>query len=392
MLTPKYLQNQPQHVVDMFLQLEEDILHDISRRIKDNMELTETTGYQIDMLIRMGYDIEEIEKEISKKTNLAANEVEKLLYKAAEDSYIDDRKRYKKGGKDLLSLDKNPKMIDFIDATVKQTKGEMRNLSNTLGFAKGKEFEPFRTFYRNTIDQAVFQLGTGAFDYNTVLRMAVKTLGDSGLRSIDYESGRRYHIESAVRMNVLTAMNQITGYMSLANADMMGQDLMEITAHHGARPSHVEWQGQIVSREGKRGYLSLEDIGYGDVEGFQGANCRHGWFPFFEGISTSNYTEEDLENIDPPDFEYNGKTYTAYDATQHQRYLERQMRKTKRNIITFDGANLEDDFKIASVKLSRQRQEYERFSRVAGIRPKHDRHQTYSYNRSMSMKSVWARR
>src|SRR5699024_5732510 len=124
----------------------------------------------------------------------------------------------------------------------------------------------------------------------------------------------------------------------------------------------------------------------------QGANCRHGWFPFFEGISTPNYTEEDLENIDPPNFKYNGKTYTAYEATQHQRYLERQMRKTKRNLITYDGASLEDDFKIASVKLSRQRQEYERFSKVANIRPKHDRHQTYNYNRSMSMKSVWARR
>nr|DAQ38468.1 MAG TPA: minor capsid protein [Caudoviricetes sp.] len=392
MLTPKYLKKQPEHIVRIFESLEDEIIEDISRRIAKNLQLTETAEYQIEMMTRMGYDIDEIEKKIAKTMNVSEKELEKILNNAAETSYENDRRIYKKGGKELPLLDKNPKMIDFIEATVKQSKGTMRNLSNTIGFADKSLFKPFGVFYKDTIDYAVFQLGTGAFDYNTVLRQAVKKIGDSGLRTVDYESGRRYHIESAVRMNVLTAMSQITGYMSLANADMMGQDLMEITAHMGARPSHAEWQGQIVSREGRRGYLSLEDIGYGDVEGFKGANCRHDWFPFFEGISERVYTDEELENIDPPDFEYEGKTYTAYDATQKQRYYERQIRQTKRNIIAYDAAGLKDDFTTASIKLKRQREEYERFSRTAGIRPKHERHHTYSYDKSKSMKAVWARR
>lgn len=392
MLTPEYLKQQPEHIVRIFESLEDEMIEDISRRIAKNLQLTETAEYQIEMMTRMGYDIDEIEKKIAKTMNVSEKELEKILNNAAETSYENDRRIYKKGGKELPLLDKNPKMIDFIEATVKQSKGTMRNLSNTIGFADKNLFKPFGVFYRDTIDYAVFQLGTGAFDYNTVLRQAVKKLGDSGLRTVDYESGRRYHIESAVRMNVLTAMSQITGYMSLANADMMGQDLMEITAHMGARPSHAEWQGQIVSREGKRGYLSLEDIGYGDVEGFKGANCRHDWFPFFEGISERAYTDEELENIDPPDFEYEGKTYTAYDATQKQRYHERQMRQTKRNIIAYDAAGLKDDFTAASIKLRRQREEYEKFSKAAGLRAKHERHHTYNYGRSMSMKSVWARR
>lgn len=392
MLTPKYLKKQPEHIVRIFESLEDEMIEDISRRIAKNLQLTETAEYQIEMMTRMGYDIDEIEKKIAKTMNVSEKELEKILNNAAETSYENDRRIYKKGGKELPLLDKNPKMIDFIEATVKQSKGTMRNLSNTIGFADKSLFKPFGVFYKDTIDYAVFQLGTGAFDYNTVLRQAVKKIGDSGLRTVDYESGRRYHIESAVRMNVLTAMSQITGYMSLANADMMGQDLMEITAHMGARPSHAEWQGQIVSREGRRGYLSLEDIGYGDVEGFKGANCRHDWFPFFEGISERVYTDEELENIDPPDFEYEGKTYTAYDATQKQRYYERQIRQTKRNIIAYDAAGLKDDFTAASIKLRRQREEYKKFSEIAGLRAKHERHHTYNYGRGMSMKSVWARR
>lgn len=390
MLTPEYLKQQPEHIVKIFEGLEDEVIEDISRRIAKNLELTETAGYQIEMLTRMGYDIDGIEKEIAKTTNLATDELEKILYESAETSYNNDRRIYKKGGKGLPSLDENIPMKRFIEATVKQSKGTMRNLSNTIGFADKNLFKPYGIFYRDTIDYAVFQLGTGAFDYNTVLRQAVKKLGDSGLRSIDYESGRRYQLESAVRMNVLTAMSQITGYMSLANADMMGQDLMEITAHMGARPSHKEWQGEIVSREGRRGYLSFEDIGYGDVEGFQGANCIHGWHPFFPGISERAYTDEELENIDPPDFEYGGRSYTAYDATQKQRYYERQMRQTKRNIIAYDGAGLKDDFTAASIKLRRQREEYIKFSKAANLRPKVERTGTYGYNRSISSKSVWA--
>ena len=253
-------------------------------------------------------------------------------------------------------------------------------------------FKLMDTFYKDTLGYAVFQVASGAFDYNTVLRQAVKKLGGSGVRTIDYASGRAYHIEPATRMTVLTGLSQITGHMSLANADMMGQDLMEITAHMGARPSHAEWQGQIVSREGRGGYLSLDDIGYDTVEGFKGANCRHDWFPFFEGISEPAYTKDQLENIDPPPFEYDGRIYTAYEAGQKQRQIERAIRKTKREIIAYDAAGLKDDFTVANVKLRRQMELYKDFSKAANLRKKVERTSTYGYNRSISSKSVWAER
>lgn len=388
MLTPQYLQEQPQHIVDIFLKLEEDIIADIARRISQNLKLTETAEYQIEMLYRMGYNIDDIEAQIAKTLKLTEKELDKILNDAAQTSYENDRAIYKKGGKILPELNKNPKMVDFIQATVAQTKGSLRNLSNTMGFMDGGVLKPIGTFYRDSVDYAVFQLASGAFDYNTILKRTVKKLGDSGLRTVDYASGRKYHIESAVRMNILTAMTQITGYMSLANADLVGQDLMEITAHMGARPSHAEWQGQIVSRSSRPGYLSLEDIGYDTVEGFKGANCRHDWFPFFEGISKPTYTKEQLENIDPPDFEYEGRTYTAYEASQKQRQIERRMRSTKREIIAYEAAGLEDDVIIAKVKLKRQRDFYIDFSKAAGLRPKHERTYTYGYGRSQSMRAV----
>lgn len=377
MLTPEYLDKLPEHVVNILLDLEDEIIADIARRISENLQLTETAEYQIEMLYRMGYDIEQIEKKIAKAMNISEKKLEEILKEAAETSYESERLIYKKGGKILPPIDDNPRIIDFIEATIRQTRGSFRNLTNTAGFVSGNQFMKASEFYRNTLDFAVWELSTGAFDYNTVLRKAVKVLGDSGIRTIDYKSGRRYHIESAARITILTGISQITGYISEFNADMMGQDLMQITAHFDARPSHRVWQGQVVSRSGRRGYLSLEDIGYGEPDGFKGVNCRHDWYPYFEGISPP------LPKIDyPKPFTYKGKTYDAYQASQRQRYMERQIRKTKRQIIAYENAGLEDDATSARIKLRRQRKEYENFSRAAGLRPKYERTYTYGYGRS----------
>ena len=91
-------------------------------------------------------------------------------------------------------------------------------------------------------------------------------------------------------MNIITGVNQTCGKLQELRADEVGWDLMELTAHSGARPSHMSWQGKIVSRSGKKGYLSLDDIGYGTATGFKGVNCRHDWYPYYKG-STRTYTQ-----------------------------------------------------------------------------------------------------
>ena len=90
------------------------------------------------------------------------------------------------------------------------------------------------------------------------------------------------------------------------------------------RPSHAEWQGKIVSLSGREGYLSTDDIGYGTGAGFKGYNCRHDWFPFFEGISERAYSDKELEQRKNETVTYEGKEMSRYDAEQKQRAMERQ--------------------------------------------------------------------
>ena len=390
MLSPDYIRDMPTDVLIMYGKLEEDIIRDISRRINKGMKLTASADYQISALQGMGYNLKDIKKEIAKTTKIAEKEVGKMLKESSFINYENDKMLYGLGGKKLPEMPSH--MVKYINATVKQTNGSLKNITKTLGFVdKSNKFKDLSTFYKDTLDASVYKMGTGAFDYDTVVKGAVKTMADSGIKSIDYASGRKYTLESAVRMTIRTATSQLAGRISEDNADTMGQDLMEISAHSGARPDHAEWQGQLVSRSGENNkYLSADDIGYGSSTGFKGANCRHDWFAYFEGISKKAYTEKQLKNIDPPGFKYDGKKYTHYEATQKQRHIERQMSGTKRKLIAYDGAGLKKDFTAESIKLKRQRVEYERFSKKAKIRPKNERHGVYMFDRSISSKAVWA--
>ena len=137
-------------------------------------------------------------------------------------------------------------------------------------------------------------------------------------------------------MNIATGVNQTCGKLQIIRAQELDWDLMELTAHSGARPSHAAWQGRIVSLSGKSGYLSLDDIGYGEITGFKGINCNHDWMPFYKG-STRTYTNKELQEMANETVTYNEEKISKYDASQMQRKMERQIRQDKRNIAGLQG-------------------------------------------------------
>ena len=114
-------------------------------------------------------------------------------------------------------------------------------------------------------------------------------------------------------------------------ADEMDSDLVETTAHSGARPSHARWQGQVFSRSGKSKKVPdfRRATGYGTGPGLGGWNCRHSFHPYFEGMA-STYGAKELKKLEAKSITYNGEKLTEYEASQRQRYIERQIRRWKR--------------------------------------------------------------
>ena len=399
MLTPEYLQGLPAELEQLYLRLEEETIADICRRIAKVGHISDTAEYQILRMRELGAGTEYIKSKIKEYSGLSDDVVDQLFFDAAQVSDEFYKGAYAKAGKEYKPFEYNDFFQQIVVANVNQTKGELSNLTQSMGFSyRGsngeRRFRPVATAYRECLDYAFTQVETGTTDYITAIRNATRRLTESGLQFVDYESGVVNHVDVAVRRAVLTGISQVTGKISEHNAAELETDIVEVTAHAGARPDHAEWQGGWYSLSGKsKKYRSLaEATGYGRVDGLKGANCRHDFFPVIEGIDTPLYTKEELANIDPPPFEYNGKRYTYYEATQKQRSMERAIRKTKREILAADKSGDKDRFTEKSIRLRRQREEYDKFSKSAGLLTQNERNQVVGFGRSEASRASWVAR
>ena len=397
-LTPEELKVIPDSFVELYQDLEDFIIEDFARRISKVGSVTEGARLETIRAKEFGMSIETIKKEVSKITGISEEKLKDLLEEVAIYSVEKDNNIFTEAGLNEVKIKNNKPLEDIIKAAIKQTKGELYNLTQSLGFAErvnGKVvFKPIAKYYQDSMDLAVMKIKSGATDCNTAIRQSIKKLSDSGLRYVNYASGWTNRLDVAVRRAVMTGANQMSQQLTLQSMEELGADFVETTAHVGARPSHRVWQGKVFCYSGKSNKYPdfVESTGYGTGPGLGGWNCRHSFFPFFPGISTRAYTDEHLDNIDPPPFKYRGKIYTYYQASQHQREIERAIRKTKAELIGYKAAGLETDFTNASIRLKQQEKYYEEFSKVADIPMEKDRLQTLGFNKSVSQKSVWAKK
>jgi len=221
-------------------------------------------------------------------------------------------------------------MRQALEAGYRKTLGDMKNLTLTTA-------NTAQNTYYQACNQAYMQVISGAFSYQEAIKKAVQKTAQDGAFVL-YPSRHRDRVDVAVRRSVMTGVGQTCREISAINAEEAGCDLMEITSHSGARPEHAKWQGQLVSVSGKnvgrvingRKVLTKKQIGYGKGDGFGGWNCRHDWFPFFEGYSTRNYSDEYFKSLNEKNIEYNGEKYSQYEISQIQRGIERDIRSSKR--------------------------------------------------------------
>ncbi|MDU6295544.1 phage minor capsid protein [Clostridium celatum] len=397
-LTPKQLQNIPENIVQLYRDLEEFIIDDIARRIAKTGQLTETAKWQLERAKDLSMD--NIEKEILKTLELSNKEVEETLKQSALTSIQAENKIYEEAVKKQIKIKGNSNLEKLLEAAIKQTKGELKNISQSLGFAQiinGKiVYKDIAKFYQDSVDLALMQVNSGVLNSNEAIKQAVKKLADSGLRTIDYENGWSNRVDVAVRRAVVTGSNQMCHKMTELTMKELECEFVETTAHAGARTGkglsgpadHASWQGQVFCYKGKSGKYPdfVSSTGYGTGEGLAGYNCRHSFSPFFPGISKRAYSEEHLNNIDPEPFEYDGKTYTYYEALQHQRKLETNIRQKKRELIGYNAAGLKDDFNNSSIALNRLKNEYKAFSNAGDLTVRNDLMQVYKYGQSISQK------
>lgn len=357
--------------------LEERIMQDIVRRIVKAGEITSTADWQINRLRILGYSSEDIEREIKKALNASYPEMFELYDKVINWEYVRNKDIYEQINAEYIPFEENGQLKQITEAIIDQSFADLENVTNSLGFyldyGNGKKvLTPLSQVYTKYLDAACYDIVTGAFDYNSVLRRVVTQLTNSGLRQIDYSSGRANRVDVAARRAVMTAVSQITGKISEYNAQKLGTEYFEVEWHAGARPTHAVWQGRVWSKE------QLYSVcGLGTVTGLLGANCYHTYYPFFPGISQRNWSDEWLdakneEEVEPKIFD--GKGYTLYEAKQRQRQMETAMRaqREKVKLLQAGGAD-QDEIILHKAKYQGQLNEYSRFCRKMSLTEERER-------------------
>lgn len=374
MLPPEYLAGLPDALVELYGEVEGDILANMAERIARYDYYIPAAAHQHQKLRAMGMLESEIEKRLSSVAGKSQEELRRLMTEAVKKSLTADAAVYTAAGMGAVDVMAAAGVSAVLRSGLAQTGGLFTNLTRTTANTAARQFE-------NALDRAWLQITSGGFDYHSAIRYAVKDLARQGVKSIRYPTEHEDTLEVAVRRALVTGCNQTAAKAQIALMDEMGADLVEVSAHSGARPTHMEWQGEIYSRSGRSGKYPdfVSSTGYGTGAGLCGWNCSHSFGPWFEG-SPRTYSKTMLEDYTAETVEYNGRKMTEYDANQQQRYIERQIRRWKREYKAMEAAGQSTE--EAAAKISQWREREKDFCSKTGLKRQPDRSLIADFTRS----------
>lgn len=382
MLSPEYLMRVSEGAEEIAERLHQDIVKRLIQRIVARLErgddyiLTPIDKYQLETLKQAGFLMKDIEKEIAAKTKLQRTEIRAAFEDAGIRSYAYDSRVYEAAGLATKPLTQSPQYIRMMQRAYEATLGEWRNFSRTTAG------EAYRRFIVEC-DRAYYSVQSGAISYTQAFREAINRIADEGVvvayRDKDGNITRRDTIETATLRNIRTGISQSCAEITNARMEEMDWDILLVSAHLGARytekndyTNHFWWQGKFYSKSGKdKRFPPFSVCGQGDVQGINGANCRHSYSPG-DG-ETNPFSDYDSE-----------ENKKAYDLSQKQRQLENRIRHTKRQVMAIkEGrdyaehpdhkAALDEDYKKKAAKLERQNKEYKDFCEQNGLKTRQER-------------------
>jgi len=332
LLTSDYLDTLDSNILKLYYQFEDSVITDISRRL-GKMSF-DSSAWQVQRLSESGMLYEDILKKLEILTGKSETELRKIFKDAGVKTMKFDDGLYAKAGLTTTPLNLSPAMSDVLTQGLAKTMGTLKNLTQSTALNSQQAF-------LDAVDQAYFEVSTGSMSYTQSITDAVTRISDNGLQVINF-AGHNDQVDVAVHRSVLTGVSQTAGELQISRMNEIGVDLVQTSAHIGARPSHQLWQGKIFSRSGtsKKYPPFVESTGYGTGPGLCGWNCRHSFFGFFEGLSQNAYDEATLNSYEKNTVIYQGKEISAYEATQQQRSIERSIRFWKRRESSLDAAGL----------------------------------------------------
>lgn len=370
------------------------ILKKISNDISRFRNLTETEAHQLAQMLKYGGSYQEIVNELSKMTNLNTKDIEDIFEGVAKKNQMFAKQFYDYKGIDFIPYDENIELQRQVKAIANITKNTYRNLSRSLGYTtidrNGRpHFTNLARIYQNSIDRAVLSVAQGKETFDNEMRNIIKEFANSGIKTVDYSSGRSVRFDSEVRRNMQQALRDMSNDLQQQFGEEFGADGVEISVHAHPAPDHAYVQGRQFSNEEFEKYQNHEDakdtsgtIHFGqDHRAISEYNCYHYIFSVILGVNKPNYSDKQLKEINNTNeegFEIDGKKYTLYEGTQMQRKLELEIRKAKDNQI---AALNKDDKIISQKRINQLTTKYNELCKESGLKRKVNRMRISGYRK-----------
>ena len=374
--------------VQRFEKFNTEVLEEFGKTISKFDGLTATQAHKIAQQLKNGRDIDKILNDLERISESSRKDIEDLLEITAKEN-IDFANTYYEAKKmDKVSYEDSKQFQNLVKAVEKTTKGEFTNLSKTTALKLLKDngkplYLDIKKAYNEVIDRCVLAVATGQMDYQKAMYDTIKQLSSSGVKKVYYDNkGKQAYarrLDSSVRMNILDGVRQVNIGIQEQVGKEFGANGVEISAHGLCAPDHVNIQGRQYSKKEFKKLNSTLTRPIGEL------NCTHFVFSIVLGISSPNYTKKQLEEFERESnskVEYQGKTYTKYEATQVQRRLETAIRQQKDLQIIAKASGDKETIANAQKNITDLTREYKNFSEVAGLDTKMNRLRVVGYKRT----------
>lgn len=378
--------------------------------LKQIRELTPSQAHKLVQMLKYGANYQDLLTELSNITKIPKKDIEKIFSNYAKIDHSFYKNLYEYRNKPYIPFDQNLALRRQTTALAEITDKTLKNYtrSTALGYTfkdnKGiVRFHGLRETYEKALDEAVLNLGQGKESFDIAMTRILNEIGQSGLKTLDYESGRTYRLDSMIEMHLRSALNNLHNENQKIIAKEINADGVEVSVHLSPAPDHEDIQGKQFStksssKDGKSEWDKLQDgeeaktyqgenvqIGHsktGTYRPISEYNCYHYVFAVILGISTPQYNEKELKDIidkNNEGFNYNGQHYTNYQGTQLQRTLERKIRE-QQDVQTLAKESDNFDLEIISQnKMNNLLKTYKDLSEASGLPMNTKKLSTYDY-------------
>lgn len=405
MISEEQIELLVERLIDRIEEANTYFLMKMGSSIKKIRELTPSQAQELVQILKYGGNYEDIIREIAKYTNLNIKDIDEIFSSYAKKDQLFYEKFYRYRNIPFVEYEQNEALKRQTEALANIVKNEMYNFTraNVLGYTirdiNGRvQFMGLRETYNRVLDEALLNVGTGKETFDSAMTRILKDIGGSGLKTIQYESGRSMRLDSAVRMHLKGRLRELHNENQKILGAEFDSDGYEISVHSNPAIDHEQVQGRqfsiaeydrlnsgLEAKDYKGNIYSLDHDSKNGYRPISELNCYHYIFSIILGVSEPEYSDKQLKEIidsNNKGFEFENKHYSNYEGTQLQRSIERAIREQKDTQILAKASGNNELVGEAQQKITQLTNKYRELSKSSGLPTKAQRLRVSGYRRT----------